>query len=113
VSVTNSSLAMSAALVLGFAGASATAQTNQVPTHQPPTDQVPGAKSDITRVQAGSDTSGVVAGQAKSGEPSMGAGSRQLPSPNSEDQGGTGIKGSAQGEGATNKDVTPRDSVPE
>jgi anti-sigma regulatory factor (Ser/Thr protein kinase) len=28
----------------------------------------------------------------------MGAGSKQLPSPNSEDQGGTGIKGSAQGE---------------
>jgi len=103
VSITNSSLAMAAALVLGFAGASATAQTNQAP----------GAKSDITRVQAGSDTSGVVSGQAKSGEPSMGAGSRQLPSPNSEDQGGTGIKGSAQGEGATNKDVTPRDSVPE
>ena len=113
MSVTNSSLAMAAALVLGFAGASATAQTNQAPTHQAPTDQAPGAKSDITRVQAGSDTSGVVSGQAKSGEPSMGAGSRQLPSPNSEDQGGTGIKGSAQGEGATNKDVTPRDSVPE
>ena len=113
MSVTNLSLAMAAALVLGFAGASATAQTNQAPTHQPPTDQAPGAKSDITRVQAGSDTSGVVSGQAKSGEPSMGAGSRQLPSPNSEDQGGTGIKGSAQGEGATNKDVTPRDSVPE
>src|SRR5262249_54383772 len=37
----------------------------------------------------------------------------KLPSPNSEDQGGTGIKGSAQGEGATNKDVAPRDSVPE
>ena len=113
MSITNSSLAMAAALVLGFAGASATAQTNQAPTHQPPADQAPGAKSDITRVQAGSDTSGVVSGQAKSGEPSMGAGSRQLPSPNSEDQGGTGIKGSAQGEGATNKDVTPRDSVPE
>ena len=108
----NSSLAMAAALMLGFAGG-ATAQTYQRPTHQPPTDQAPGAKSDITRVQAGSDTSGLVSGQAKSGEPSTGAGSRQLPSPNSEDQGGTGIKGSAQGEGATNKDVAPRDSVPE
>jgi len=118
VRFSNSSLAMAAALVLGFAGANATAQTNQAPANQAPadrlpTDQAPGAKSDITRVQAGSDTSGVVSGQAKSGEPSMGAGSRQLPSPNSEDQGGTGIKGSAQGEGATNKDVTPRDSVPE
>jgi len=109
----NSSLAIAAVLVLGFAGANATAQTYQVPTNQPPADQAPGAKSDITRVQAGSDTSGVVSGQAKSGEPSMGAGSRQLPSPNSEDQGGTGVKGSAQGEGATNKDVAPRDSVPE
>src|SRR5262249_55571295 len=80
----NSSLAMVAALLLGFAGANATAQTYQAPTNQPRTDQAPGAKSDITRVQAGSDTSGVVAGQAKSGEPSIGAGSRQLPSPNSE-----------------------------
>jgi hypothetical protein len=62
--------------------------------------------------QASSDTSGKVAGQAKSGEPSTGAGSVQLPSPNSEDQGGTGVKGSAQGEGATNKDTAPRDTVP-
>ena len=85
----------------------------QAPTKQPPTDQAPGAKSDITRVQAGSDTSGVVSGQAKSDEPSMGAGSKQLPSPNSEDQGGTGIKGSAQSEGATNKDTAPRDTAPE
>ena len=114
----NSSLAMAAALVLGFAGASATAQTyqaptNQAPTNQSPTDQAPGAKSDITRVQAGSDTSGLVSGQAKSDEPTMGAGSKQLPSPNSEDQGGTGIKGSAQSEGATNKDTAPRDTAPE
>ena len=116
----NSSLAMATALMFGFAGASATAQTfqapanqpPQAPAHQPPTDQAPGAKSDITRVQAGSDTSGVVSGQPKSDEPSMGAGSEQLPSANSEDQGGTGIKGSAQGEGATNKDTAPRDTAP-
>jgi len=62
--------------------------------------------------QASSDTSDTVAGQAKSGEPSSGAGSVQLPSPNSEDQGGTGVKGRAQGEGATNKDTAPRDTVP-
>src|SRR5262249_41888944 len=54
---TNSSLAMVAALMLGFSGANATAQTYQAPTNQPSTDQAPGAKSDITRVQAGSDTS--------------------------------------------------------
>ena len=41
----------------------------------------------------------------------MGAGSRQLPGPNSEDQGGTGVKGSAQSEGATNKDTAPRDTA--
>jgi len=102
-----------ALMVVGLGGANATAQTNQLPTNQPPTDQAPGAKSDITRVQAGSDTSGVVSGQARSDEPSMGAGSKQLTSPNSEDQGGTGIKGSAQGEGATNKDTAPRDTAPE
>ena len=110
----NSSLALATALLLvGFGGANATAQTFQAPTSQPPTDQAPGAKSDITRVQAGSDTSGVVSGQARSDEPSMGAGSKQLQSPNSEDQGGTGIKGSAQGEGATNKDTAPRETAPE
>jgi hypothetical protein len=110
----NSSLAMATALMLvGFGGANATAQTFQAPTSQPPTDQAPGAKSDITRVQAGSDTSGLVSGQAKSDELSMGAGSKQLPGPNSEDQGGTGIKGSAQSEGATNKDTAPRDTVPQ
>src|SRR5262245_48535967 len=76
--LSNSSLAMAAALMLvGFGGANATAQTFQAPTSQPPTDQAPGAKSDITRVQTGSDTSGVVSGQAKSDEPSMGAGSKQ------------------------------------
>src|SRR6186713_3520651 len=63
------------------------------------------------KAQASSDTSGKVAGQAKSGEPSSGAGSVQLPSPNSEDQGGTGVKGSAQSEGATNKDTAPRDTA--
>jgi hypothetical protein len=110
----SSLLAIATALMLvGFGGANAIAQTNQLPTNQPPTDQAPGAKSDITRVQAGSDTSGVVSGQAKSDDPSMGAGSRQLPSPNSEDQGGTGIKGSAQSEGATNKDTATRDTVPQ
>ena len=109
----NSSLAMAAALMFGFAGANATAQTFQAPTNQSPTEQAPGAKSDITRVKAGSDISGVVSGQAKSDEPSMGAGGKQLPSPNSEDQGGTGIKGSAQSEGATNKDTVPRDTAPE
>jgi len=67
----------------------------------------------IANAQASSDTSGVVSGQAKSGEPTMGAGSKQLPSANSEDQGGTGIKGSAQSEGATNKDTAPRDTVPQ
>jgi hypothetical protein len=67
----------------------------------------------IANAQAGSDTSGVVSGQAKSDEPTMGAGSKQLPGPNSEDQGGTGIKGSAQSEGATNKDTAPRDTVPQ
>ena len=67
---------------------------------------------DTANAQASSDTSGTVAGQAKSGEPSSGAGSVQFPSPNSEDQGGTGVKGSAQGEGATNKDTAPRDTMP-
>ena len=67
----------------------------------------------IANAQANSDTSGVVSGQAKSNEPTMGAGSKQLPSANSEDQGGTGIKGSAQSEGATNKDTAPRDTVPQ
>ena len=67
---------------------------------------------DTANAQASSDTSGKVAGQAKSGEPSSGAGSVQLPSPNSEDQGGTGVKGSAQSEGATNKDTAPRDTMP-
>jgi Protein of unknown function (DUF1236) len=60
---------------------------------------------------AGVPVSGTLAGQAKSDEPLMGAGSRQLPSPNSEDQGGTGVKGSAQSEGATNKDTAPRDTA--
>ena len=49
---------------------------------------------DTANAQASSDGSGTVAGQAKSGEPCSGAGSVQLPSPNSEDQGGTGVKGS-------------------
>jgi hypothetical protein len=67
---------------------------------------------DNANAQASTGTSGVTSGQAKSGEPSSGAGSVQLPSPNSEDQGGTGVKGSAQSEGATNKDAAPRDTMP-
>ena len=70
------------------------------------------ANFDTANAQARSDGSGVVSGQAQSGEPSSGAVSLQLPSPNSEDQGGTGIKGSAQSEGATNKDTAPRDTIP-
>jgi hypothetical protein len=60
--------------------------------------------------QAQSDTSDSVAGQASSDMPAAGAGSKQMGGPHSEDQGGTGIKASEQGEGATNKDTTPRDS---
>jgi len=56
-------------------------------------------------------TSGTMARQATSDEPLMGAGSRQVPGPNSEDQGGTDVKGSAQSEGATNKDTAPRDTA--
>jgi hypothetical protein len=67
---------------------------------------------DSANAQASSLTSGQVAGQAKSGEPSSGAGSLQLPSPNSEGQGGTGVEASAQSEGATNKDTAPRDTMP-
>ena len=59
------------------------------------------------------DDSRTVGGQGKSGMPSTGAGSLQvLPSPNSEDQGGGGVKASAQGEGATAGDTTPRDTTP-
>jgi len=61
-------------------------------------------------VAASIPTSGTMARQATSDEPLMGAGSRQLPGPNSEDQGGTGVKASAQSEGATNKDTAPRDT---
>jgi hypothetical protein len=43
------------------------------------------AFADTANAQASSDGSGVVAGQAKSGEPTSGAGSVQLPSPNSEE----------------------------
>src|SRR5262245_16015415 len=59
------------------------------------------------------DDSRTVGGQGKSGMPSTGAGSVQvLSSPNSEDQGAGGVKGSAQGEGATIGDTTPRDTAP-
>jgi hypothetical protein len=59
------------------------------------------------------DDSRTVGGQGKSGMPSTGAGSLQvLPSPNSEDQGGGGVKASAQGEGATVGDTTPRNTTP-
>jgi hypothetical protein len=59
------------------------------------------------------DDSRTVGGQGKSGMPSTGAGSRQvLPSPNSEGQGAGGVSASAQGEGATAGDTTPRDTTP-
>jgi hypothetical protein len=66
----------------------------------------------MTTAWAASDDSGTVSGQAKSNEPMTGAGSTQGAGANSEDQGGTGVKGSAQGEGATNKDTQPRDTAP-
>jgi hypothetical protein len=65
----------------------------------------------LSIVTAALPTSGPMARQATSEEPLMGAGSRQLPGPNSDDQGGTGVKGSAQSEGATNKDTAPRDTT--
>ena len=65
-----------------------------------------------TAAWAASDDSGTVNGQAKSNMPTMGAGSTQGAGANSEDQGGTGVKSSAQGEGATNKDTQPRDTAP-
>ena len=59
------------------------------------------------------DASRTVGGQGKSGMPSTGGGSVQvLSSPNSEDQGAGDVKGSAQGEGATIGDTTPRDTTP-
>ena len=65
-----------------------------------------------TAAWAASDDSGTVNGQAKSNMPTVGAGSTQGAGANSEDQGGTGVKASAQGEGATNKDTQPRDTAP-
>jgi hypothetical protein len=85
--------AMAAALALSFVAA------NAQPGHQ---------TTGITIAQA-SDDSGSVRGQANSDTPAMGAGSRQMGGPNSGDQGGTGVKGSSQGEGATNKDPDSRD----
>ena len=64
-----------------------------------------------TAAWAASDDSGTVNGQAKSNMPAMGAGSTQGAGANSE-EGGTGVKASAQGEGATNKDTQPRDTAP-
>jgi len=59
------------------------------------------------------DDSRTVGGQGKSDMPSTGAGSQQvLPSPNSEGQGAGGTAASAQGEGATIGDTTPRDTTP-
>ena len=56
------------------------------------------------------DDSGSVQGQASSTSPSTGAGGSQMSGgANSEDQGGSGVKASSQGEGATNKDTQPRD----
>ena len=83
-----------AALAFGFAGGAYACPMNDT----------------LTLAQAETDTSGATSGQATSDMPSSGAGSTQLPSPHAEDQGGTGMKGSAQGEGATNKDTAPRDS---
>ncbi len=71
----NSSLAMVAALLLGFTGANATAQTYQAPTNQPRTDQAPGAKSDITIVKDNAANA----------------------------PGGTGVEESTESQGATNK----------
>jgi hypothetical protein len=68
-----------AALAIGFA----------VPAYAQ-SIETPGAKSDIT---IAADTT----------MPPAGAGSVQTGGPNSEDQGGTGVKGSAQSEGANNK----------
>jgi hypothetical protein len=64
------------------------------------------------RPVAGEEPAQQVPVQELKGATTEGAGSVQLPSPNSEDQGGTGVKGSAQSEGATNKDTAPRDSTP-
>ena len=89
--------AMAVVLALSFA-ASVNAQ---------PSNQTTGLK-----VAQASDDSGSVRGQATSDAPTMGAGSRQMGGANSGDQGGTGVKGSAQGEGATNKDTGSRDSAP-
>lgn len=63
----------------------------------------------ITASWAASDDTKSVNGQATSVEPLTGAGSVQGGGANSEDQGGTGVKASAQGEGATNKDTQPRE----
>lgn len=63
----------------------------------------------ITASWAASDDTKSVSGQATSVEPLTGAGSVQGGGANSEDQGGTGVKASAQGEGATNKDTQPRE----
>jgi hypothetical protein len=86
--------AMAAALALSFV-ASVNAQ---------PSDQTTALK-----VAQAADDSGSVRGQAPSNAPTKGAGSKQMGGANSGDQGGTGVKGSAQGEGATNKDPDPRD----
>jgi hypothetical protein len=86
--------AMAAALALSLV-ASVNAQ---------PSSQTTGLK-----VAQASDDSGSVRGQATSDAPTMGAGSRQIGGANSGDQGGTGVKASAQGEGATNKDTGSRD----
>ena len=66
----------------------------------------------IATAWAASDDSGTVNGQAKSNMPTTGAGATQGAGANSEDQGGTGVKATAQGEGATNKDTQPRDTAP-
>lgn len=91
-------LTTAAALTIGFA----------VPANAQSTE-APGARSDITIVKdAVPSTGGVESSAAGEGAdnlntpdvPESGAGSANLGGDNSEDQGGTGIKGSADSEGA-------------
>ena len=79
--------------------------------------EAPGANSDITiAADTVPSTGGVENSAAGEGadnmntpdQPTTGAGSVNAGGPNSEDQGGTGIKGSAESKGATNKDRRQR-----
>jgi hypothetical protein len=78
--------------------------------------EAPGAKSDITIAKEAVPSTGGVensaAGEGATNQntpdvPATGAGSANAGGPNSEDQGGTGVKGSAESEGATNKSAQP------